>query len=116
MRKAGGLIVVWIAIGALIVQGAAWLLLHRRWRQMAERARLRAEHRIAERAQDFATLHDGLLQDVQGLALSLQAIAEQLPAQNSERRQLEHILQRADELLAEGRRRVRAAAESEGPP
>jgi hypothetical protein len=50
-----------------------------------------------------------LLQDVQGLTLSLQAIADQMPPSEPARQRLEHALDQADELLARGRERLQSA-------
>ena len=71
--------------------------------------RLRApQHLALEDERPFAALHDGLLQDVQGLALSLQAVADQLPSDAPARQRLEQILDRIEELLKEGQKRAKA--------
>jgi signal transduction histidine kinase len=97
------------ALVFLAVLAVLWLLGRHRLRGQSKRMQVLMEHRIAERARVFAELHDALLQDVQGLTLSLQAIADQLPPNEPARLRLEHALDQADELLARGRKRVRGA-------
>jgi signal transduction histidine kinase len=97
------------ALVFLVVLSALWLLVRYRLRRHSKRMQLLMDHRIAERERAFAELHDALLQDVQGLTLSLQAIAEQMPPNEPARLRLEHALDQADELLAGGRQRVRGA-------
>ena len=63
--------------------------------------------RLAERERIARELHDTLLQGVQGLFLQTAAALEALPAQDSCRRALERTLERAEELLNEGRARIR---------
>jgi signal transduction histidine kinase len=94
----------------LLVVVAASSLLHRhRLRGQSNRLQVLMDHRIDERERAFAELHDALLQDVQGLTLSLQAIADQMPPGAAVRLRLEHALDQADDLLARGRERVRGA-------
>ena len=93
----------------LAILAALWLLWRRRLRWCSKRMQALMDYRIAERERTFAELHDALLQDVQGLTLSLQAIADQMPPSEPARLRLEHALDQADELLARGRERVRGA-------
>ncbi|HSZ52179.1 MAG TPA: triple tyrosine motif-containing protein [Caulobacteraceae bacterium] len=74
--------------------------------QLASRLRLRHEERIAERERIARELHDTLLQSVQGLIFRIQAVASQIPREHPTRDQMEDALNRADEILAEGRDRV----------
>jgi hypothetical protein len=97
------------ALALLVVLAASWLHFRHRPRWHSTRLQTPMDHRIAERERAFAELHDALLQDVQGLTLSLQAIADQMPRNEPARLRLEHALDRADELLARGRERVRGA-------
>ncbi|MGG2396849.1 two-component regulator propeller domain-containing protein [Pseudomonas sp. SH1-B] len=77
-------------------------------RRAAERLRTRLEERHAERERIARELHDTLLQGVQGLILQVQAVADNLPApQQPSREQLEKALDRAEQMIAEGRDRVR---------
>jgi len=97
------------ALVFLVVLAALGLLYSYRLRGQSKRTQVMMDHRIAERQRAFAELHDALLQDVQGLTLSLQAIADQMAPNEPARLRLEHALDRADELLARGRERVRGA-------
>ncbi|HEX5751800.1 MAG TPA: two-component regulator propeller domain-containing protein [Archangium sp.] len=83
-----------------------WLLYLLRLRQLTAKMRGRLEERHAERERIARELHDTLLQSVQGLVLRLQAVAEQLPEHEPARQAMEKALDRADEVLAEGRDRV----------
>ncbi|AKJ02341.1 two component regulator with propeller domain [Archangium gephyra] len=83
-----------------------WLLYLLRLRQLTAKMRGRLEERHAERERIARELHDTLLQSVQGLVLRLQAVAEQLPVHEPARQAMEKALDRADEVLAEGRDRV----------
>lgn len=51
----------------------------------------------------FEEMHDTLIQGVQGLMLSLQATASQLPGEGQGRAQIEGLLDEADKLLGHGR-------------
>ena len=97
------------ALVFVVVLAAVWLLGRHRLRAQSRRLRLLMDHRVTERERAFAEQHDALLQDVQGLTLSLQAIAYQMPPNEPARLRLEHALDQADELLARGRDRVRGA-------
>ena len=55
----------------------------------------------------FRSLHDTLLQAIQGLMLRFQAAAKRIPDDDPTRQMLERALDRADEVMAEGRDRVR---------
>ncbi len=77
-------------------------------RRAAERVRDRLHERHRERERIARELHDTLLQGVQGLVLRFQAAADVLPPGAPSRAQLEQALARADQVLVEGRDRVRA--------
>lgn len=98
----------------LFVLGAALLvllMLHLFYRsnmqRAAERLRTRLEERHDERERIARELHDTLLQGVQGLVLHVQAAADSLPIDQPARTRLENALDRADQVIAEGRERVR---------
>ncbi|WP_317987900.1 sensor histidine kinase [Hyalangium gracile] len=91
-----------VAAGLLLL----WLLYLLRLRQVTAKMRGLLEERHAERERIARELHDTLLQSVQGLVLRLQAVAEQIPEQEPARQAMEKALDRADEVLAEGRDRV----------
>jgi signal transduction histidine kinase/ligand-binding sensor domain-containing protein len=79
-----------------------------RLQQVARQVRARMEERLEERERIARDLHDTLLQSVQGLILKFHAVAKQIPTgEKSAHEALEKALDRADEVLAEGRDRVR---------
>jgi signal transduction histidine kinase/ligand-binding sensor domain-containing protein len=88
--------------GVLLLVGLYQL----RLRQAAARLNARLEERLAERERIARDLHDTLLQGFQGLILrfhdAMMSIAESEPA----RELMESALDRADEVMAEGRDRV----------
>jgi signal transduction histidine kinase len=91
---------------------AAFLLLlaalyQLRLRQVARQVRGRMKERLEERERIARDLHDTLLQSVQGLILKFHAVARQMPGDEPARDALERTLDRADQVLAEGRDRVR---------
>lgn len=102
-----------------VVAGLAllWLLYLLRLRQQAARLRSLLEERHGERERIARELHDTLLQGIQGLILRFQAAAQQLPQHEPVRAAMEKALDRADDVLVEGRDRVRelrAAAAATG--
>jgi signal transduction histidine kinase/streptogramin lyase len=78
-----------------------------RVRQVAAQVRGRLEARLAERERIARDLHDTLLQGMQGLILRFQAAADRIPSGEPARQLMEQTLDRADELLAEGRDKVK---------
>jgi signal transduction histidine kinase/ligand-binding sensor domain-containing protein len=78
-----------------------------RLRQVAATVRGRMEERLAERERIARDLHDTFLQGVQGLILKFDAAAKQIPHHEPARQAMENALDRADEVIAEGRDRVR---------
>ncbi len=90
--------------GVLLVFTALYQL---RLRQVAGQVRARLEERVEERERIARDLHDTLLQSVQGLILRFDAVAQQIPPDQPAYSDLESTLNRADEVLAEGRDRVR---------
>ncbi|HET6899553.1 MAG TPA: two-component regulator propeller domain-containing protein, partial [Vicinamibacteria bacterium] len=79
-----------------------------RLRQATQRVRARLEARLEERERIARDLHDTLLQSVQGLILKFDAIAKRMPQADPARGAMEETLDRADDILAEGRDRVRS--------
>jgi signal transduction histidine kinase/ligand-binding sensor domain-containing protein len=88
----------------LVVSGLAYRL---RMAQVAGRIRTRLEERMGERERIARELHDTLLQSVQGLVLRFQAVANRMPPGEPSRVQLESALKSADDVIVEGRNRVR---------
>jgi signal transduction histidine kinase/ligand-binding sensor domain-containing protein len=78
-----------------------------RVRQVAAQLRGRLEARLAERERIARELHDTLLQGMQGLIWRFQAATDRIPATEPARQLMEKSLDRADELLAEGRDKVK---------
>jgi ligand-binding sensor domain-containing protein/signal transduction histidine kinase len=78
-----------------------------RVRQVARRVRAGMEGRLDERERIARDLHDTLLQSVQGLILKVHAAAKQITVDVAARDALEKTLDHADQVLAEGRDRVR---------
>ncbi len=90
----------------LAVVALLWLAYYLRLRQLGMHIRGRLQERHAERERIARELHDTLLQSIQGLILRFQAVADTLPSLDPARSAMEHALQRADEVLVEGRDRV----------
>jgi signal transduction histidine kinase/ligand-binding sensor domain-containing protein len=67
----------------------------------------RLQERLAERERIARELHDTLLQGFQGLTLHFQAAMKQIPDREPARLTMEKALKLADEVLLEGRKRVR---------
>jgi hypothetical protein len=112
--KDGG-VFLGLALLFLVVLAAVWLCPFR-LRRPSKRLQVLIAHRFAARERTFAELHDALLQDVQGLTLSLQAIADQMPPDAPARLRLELALDQADQLLARSRERVRSAGHARDGP
>jgi signal transduction histidine kinase len=94
-----------LALAALLVMLALYLL---RVRQVTARVRGRLEERMAERERIARELHDTLLQGIQGLVLRFQVAAERIPKGEPAREMLDRALERADQVIDEGRARVKA--------
>lgn len=95
-------------IALCVLLGVALLLalFFLRLRQMTLRVRDRLRERHLERERIARELHDTLLQSVQGLVLRFHAAAELLPPDSPARGMIEKALDRADDVLVEGRERV----------
>ena len=91
-------------IGCVLLLTAIYLL---RVRQIVRQVRGRLEERMSERERIARELHDTLLQGFQGLMLHFQVAAQRIPSSEPTRQVLESALQRADQVLVEGRDRVR---------
>jgi signal transduction histidine kinase/ligand-binding sensor domain-containing protein len=93
---------LWIPLALAL----AWGLMHWRMKRHAERMADRHEAMLIERERIARELHDTLLQSVQGLILRFQSGVDRMAAEDPVRAALEHSLDRADQVLAEGRDRV----------
>lgn len=89
---------------ACLVFGAVFLVCLRRLRRTYE-ARMQL---LAERERVATSLHDTLLQSMQGMILRFQGVSLKLAADSPERLTIEHILDQADDVLAEGRHQILA--------
>jgi signal transduction histidine kinase/ligand-binding sensor domain-containing protein len=99
----------WFRLAVLATFLAALAAVYRlRVRQATQRVRMRLEARLEERERIARDLHDTLLQSVQGLILKFDAIAKKMPHADPARGAIEGMLDRADDILAEGRDRVRS--------
>lgn len=83
---------------------AGFVFFVRRLRRRYE-ARMRL---LAERERLATSLHDTLLQSMQGMILRFQGVSHRLAADHPERVTIENILDQADEVLAEGRHQILA--------
>jgi ligand-binding sensor domain-containing protein len=104
-----------LALCIASASGGLYLLYLLRVEQVAQQVRGRMEVRLAERERIARVLHDTLLQSVQGLILKVHAGLRQIPTEEPGRQTIEKALDYADQVLAEGRDRVknlRGAAES----
>lgn len=95
------------ALCALLVGVLLWFLLSLRVRILTRRMRIRVAERTNERERIARELHDTLLQGIQGLMLRFH-VAAQSVGDDSVRRELEDAMDRADDVLVDGRERVRA--------
>jgi signal transduction histidine kinase/ligand-binding sensor domain-containing protein len=77
-----------------------------RLRQAAAQLSGRLEERLAERERIARDLHDTLLQGFQGLILRFHDAMMEIPEREPARQLMETALDRADEVMAEGRDRV----------
>jgi signal transduction histidine kinase len=96
-------VVLCIAAAALLL----WLTYSLRVRRLTAGLRNRLEERVAERERIARELHDTLLQGVQGLILKFQVATEEIPHDIPARQMMEEALDRADDVLIEGRDRVK---------
>ncbi|WP_041538274.1 sensor histidine kinase [Caulobacter segnis] len=98
------------------VLSLALLVVAFQWRmgRLTERLQAGLRERIAERERIARELHDTLLQGVQGLILTFQSAARQVPADLPARNQLERALDRAEAVVVEARDRVRSLRVSVG--
>lgn len=82
------------------------LLYLARIRQVMHDTRMRVEARLSERERIARNIHDTLLQGIQGLMYTLQAATEKMHPDESSRRTIQSALDRADEVLTEGRQQI----------
>jgi signal transduction histidine kinase/ligand-binding sensor domain-containing protein len=90
------------------VLGVFYLLFLLRLKQVTRQVRVRMNERFSERERIARDLHDTLLQSVQGLILKIHVAATQIRREEPARETLEKTLDHADQVLAEGRDRIRS--------
>ncbi len=99
---------VWFRVLCIIaLAGCLWLLYLLRLKQATAQVQQRLGVRLEERVRIARELHDTLLQGFQGLVLRFDAVMKTIPEGHPARNLMENVLDRADEVLLEGRERVR---------
>jgi signal transduction histidine kinase len=96
----------------LLLCGAAllaliWFAYSLRLKAVIRQTRTRVMERMEEREHIARELHDTLLQSVQMLTLRFQMAVDRLPEDEPARWRLEQSINRADEVIADGRDRLR---------
>ncbi|MES2348455.1 MAG: two-component regulator propeller domain-containing protein [Pseudomonadota bacterium] len=92
--------------GALLLS-AAYLAYRWHINRMSRQMAHRLQERVSERERIARELHDTLLQSVQSLILHIHAAVMKMPPKDAMRMQLENVLQQADDVVDEGRGRIR---------
>ena len=92
---------------AIAAAGLFWSLYLLRVRRATAQIHARLGAQMEERERIARELHDTLLQGFHGLVLRFQAVLKKMPAHDPVRGMMESVLDRADEVLLEGRNRVR---------
>lgn len=104
-----------LALCGLAGLAALWLLYLLRVRQVTAQVHARLGERMAERERIARELHDTLLQSVQGLMLHFEAAVRKLPGQDPIRPVIESALRTAEQVVIEGRDRVRDLRSASAP-
>ena len=97
----------WFRVLCVIAAGSSlcmFYLVH--LRRVTRRMQEQLAARLEERERIARELHDTLLQGFQGLMLRFQSVLKNIPAEGPARQMLESTLDRADEVLLEGRQRI----------
>jgi signal transduction histidine kinase len=97
---------------ATLAVATLWLFYLYRLKTATARIQERLDAQLEERARIARELHDTLLQGFQGLMLRLQSVLKTLPPQDSAHKIIEQVLDRADEVLLEGRESVKNLRQS----
>jgi len=101
-----------LAVAAALLLYAAYAL---RIRTLTRRMQARLQGRLEERSRIARSLHDTLLQSVQGLLMSFNAHMHQIPRGSRERANLERTLDLAGRMLVEGRDQIMDLRASASP-
>ena len=108
---------VWFRILCIIALVLClWLLYLLRLKQATAQVQQGLRARMEERVRIARELHDTLLQGFQGLMLRFHAVTKTIPENLPARRSMENALDRADEILLEGRERVRDLRQDQMSP
>lgn len=112
-----GFMQTWWFMGLCLLLAALLATLVYRWRvrSLAARFSERLQERLDERERIARELHDTLLQGVSGLLLQFQGLAARVPKGEPLRADMERALDRAEDVVVEGRNRVRNLRAAEGP-
>jgi signal transduction histidine kinase/ligand-binding sensor domain-containing protein len=94
-------------VDIVLAVGLLWFFYLYRLNRATAQVQERLGARMEERERIARELHDTLLQGFQGLMLRFQAVMKTLPAEAPARTMMEQVLDRADEVLLEGRQSVR---------
>jgi signal transduction histidine kinase/ligand-binding sensor domain-containing protein len=106
-----------LMVCALPVALVAWLLVRWRMRLLDEQYASRHQAILFERERIARDLHDTLLQGIQGLILHIQSAIDSLSTHVPARSSLEKSLDRAEQMLVEGRKQLTGLRSSgEGNP
>jgi signal transduction histidine kinase/streptogramin lyase len=97
-------------VAVLLLIGVAFRM---RFEYATTQMRRRLEERAQERIRIARDLHDTLLQGIQGLILRFHSDIEEVPEDQPARGMLEKTLNRAEDVIAEGRERVRSLRSEE---
>ena len=99
---------IWFrGLAVLLLLALAALAVRLRVRTVTREIETRLSARQAERIRIARELHDTLLQGFQGLLVRFQVVADAIPEGQAAKPMMEAVLDRADEILVEGRDRVR---------
>jgi signal transduction histidine kinase len=101
-----------LALGAALLLYAAYAL---RVRRITRRMQERLDARLEERTRIARSLHDTLLQSVQGLLMSFTVHKQHVPEGSQERARLERTLGLARRLLVESREQIMDLRASASP-
>ncbi|HEX4166105.1 MAG TPA: two-component regulator propeller domain-containing protein [Bryobacteraceae bacterium] len=93
------------ALCTTVLLALLWMAYQLRVRQLHHQFDMTVEARVGERTRIARELHDSLLQTVQGLMLSLQAVSEMMPA-GAAKNKFEKTLEIGDRAIREGRHAV----------
>src|SRR5262249_48825025 len=93
-----------------------YLIYTLRLKQVAHRMRVQMQARVEERERNARELHDTLLQSGQGLILTFRALATGIPGEDLAHQKIERTLDLANQVMAEGRDRVRNLRDSNLSP